>query len=451
MWFKLAGATFTNNLGTMDSISKSYMMDYSGLTGLSASPGSVSYASDSTPDATITFTVKSGYVFKSGSKVTASGGASKTYTASADLEAGSTFTMALTGITGKVMFTGAAELVSIVNPEPETPTQYRLTIIPNPADATVTMNGVTRSVITVNANTSVSWSVSKSGYTTQTGTWTATENKTLRITLVAGGITGDGDPGGGTASNFTLIHGNKYSAGFEDNTARASISPLTITVPNGVTITNKPTIKWAYYSNVNTNNMPSGTGSGTWDDYKYTGTGKAIGISFKKVDDSVFDWSVDSTNPADYFDVSDAGLWNGTAQGNGGSSQPETPPADTPTGTPGDITALTLVDGNPYGTAEQQAAKNRVHSSTALYVPAGTVISCKDTSTYKWALRRVKSETNLSDAGDAAYKPDSAWTTKTSYTTEKNGYWCFILLKASNADFDWGTDSNKVSDYFTVS
>lgn len=193
MWFKLAGATFTNNLGTMDSISKSYMMDYSGLTGLSASPGSVSYASDSTPDATITFTVKSGYVFKSGSTVTASGGASQTYTASADIAAGSSFTMSLTDINNKVTFVGAAELVSIVNPEPETPTQYQLTIIPNPADATVTMNGATRSVITVNANTSVSWSVRKSGYATQTGTWTATENKTLRITLVAGGITGDGD------------------------------------------------------------------------------------------------------------------------------------------------------------------------------------------------------------------------------------------------------------------
>lgn len=127
MWFKLAGATFTNNLGTMDSISKSYMMDYSGLTGLSASPGSVSYASDSTPDATITFTVKSGYVFKSGSKVTASGGASKTYTASTDIVAGSSFTMALTGISNKVTFVGAAELVSGGNTggsggsEPETP------------------------------------------------------------------------------------------------------------------------------------------------------------------------------------------------------------------------------------------------------------------------------------------------------------------------------------------
>ena len=52
--------------------------------------------------------------------------------------------------------------------------------------------------------------------------------------------------------------------------------------------------------------------------------------------------------------------------------------------------------------------------------------------------------------GVTSYKPDSAWTTKTSYTTETSGYWCFILLKASDADFDWSVDSNKVSDYFTV-
>lgn len=112
MWFKLAGATFTNNLGTMDSISKSYMMDYSGLTGLQASPGSVSYATDSTPDATITFTVKSGYVFKTGATVTASGGASAVYTATSDISAGGTFTLTLTAINDKVTFSGAAELVS---------------------------------------------------------------------------------------------------------------------------------------------------------------------------------------------------------------------------------------------------------------------------------------------------------------------------------------------------
>lgn len=253
------------------------------------------------------------------------------------------------------------------------------------------------------------------------------------------GGSGSGDSGT-TTSIYTLVHGNQYVAAHLDNTARATISPYTITVPKGVTITNKSNIKWAYYTGVNVNNMPSGTGNGSWGDYTYTGTGAAIGIAFKKADDSEFDWNVDSKNPADYFDVSDEGLWNGAATGE--DVRPE--------GSLGDITALTLVNGNPYGTAAQQTAANRVHSETALYAPAGTVISCKDTTTYKWALRRVVSETDLSDAGDKTYKPDSVWTTKASYTTEINGYWCFILLKASDADFNWSTDSNKVSDYFTV-
>jgi hypothetical protein len=393
MWFKLAGADFSkNNLGTMSSISSSYLIDYTGLIGMSGSPSSVSYAGSSagtSKTASVVVTVTSGYTFKQGSTITASGGKSGTvFTADKDYTGGQTFTFSM-AITANTKLSGTAEATGGSSSggnaggsggsEPETPV--------NP-------------------------------------------------------------PSG--SSNYTLIHGNKYSSGFEDNTARASISPLTITVPNGVTITNKPTIKWAYYSNVNTNNMPSGTGSGTWDDYKYTGTGKAIGISFKKVDDSVFDWSVDSTNPADYFDVSDPGLWNGTAAevpGSGGSSG-STP--ETPSGSIGDITALTLVDGNPWGSAAQQTAKNRVHSSTALYCPAGTTISCKDTTTYKWALRKVTSDTNLT-ATETSYKPDSVWTTKTSYTTTDNGYWCFILVKASDTDFDWSTESNKVSDYFTVS
>lgn len=115
------------------------------------------------------------------------------------------------------------------------------------------------------------------------------------------------------------------------------------------------------------------------------------------------------------------------------------------------ISALTLINGNPYGTTDQQTTNTRVHSETALYCPSGTVISLKDTSTYKWALRRVVSETDLSDAGDNTYKPESVWSSLASYTTIVDGYWCFILLKADNSAFDLnGTDSNKVSDYWTI-
>jgi hypothetical protein len=307
------------------------------------------------------------------------------------------------------------------------------------AGVTVTVGSETLSgVATVNGNT-ITISISS-----------VTGNVVIKVPtakIVTGdGGSDEGDNGGSdNTSLYTLVHGNQYVAAHLDNTARATISPYTITVPKGVTITNKPNIKWAYYTGVTVNNMPSGSGNGAWGDYTYTGTGAAIGISFKKTDDTVFDWDVDSKNPADYFDVSDEGLWNGTASG---VETPETPPA-TPEGALGDITALTLVNGNPYGTAEQQIAANRVHSETALYAPAGTVIACKDTTTYKWALKKVTSETDLTGV-EPSYRPDSVWTTKTSYTTEQNGYWCFILLKASDANFDWSVDSKKVSDYFTV-
>ncbi len=112
MWFKLAGATFENNLGTMESISKSYLMNYSNLTGLSASPHRVSFTDNNkTPNANIVFTVKDGYVLKKDTVVTASGGAVAQYTATQDLSAGDSFTISLTGISSTVTFSGAAELI----------------------------------------------------------------------------------------------------------------------------------------------------------------------------------------------------------------------------------------------------------------------------------------------------------------------------------------------------
>ena len=57
MWFKLAGATFTKNLGTMSSLSQSYSISYTlgtGLTKVSA-PGSV--ANDNATTLTATFTL----------------------------------------------------------------------------------------------------------------------------------------------------------------------------------------------------------------------------------------------------------------------------------------------------------------------------------------------------------------------------------------------------------
>lgn len=64
---------------------------------------------------------------------------------------------------------------------------FLFTIIPSPADATVTLTatGYTQvgNTISVPAGTQVSWSVSKSGIPTQTGTETITEPKTIYVTI----------------------------------------------------------------------------------------------------------------------------------------------------------------------------------------------------------------------------------------------------------------------------
>lgn len=58
-----------------------------------------------------------------------------------------------------------------------------LTITPEPTNAVVMINGVQRKTINVEYGTSVEWSVSSEGYTSQSGTLVLTENKTMPVLL----------------------------------------------------------------------------------------------------------------------------------------------------------------------------------------------------------------------------------------------------------------------------
>ena len=75
-------------------------------------------------------------------------------------------------------------MIKYVGPLPDI---YTFTINPTPSDATITLTvdgkTYTQSSITVISGKTVSWSVSKSGYTTQTGSNTVTEDTTESITL----------------------------------------------------------------------------------------------------------------------------------------------------------------------------------------------------------------------------------------------------------------------------
>lgn len=63
---------------------------------------------------------------------------------------------------------------------------YTFTVVPTPSDATVTINGSTRTSYTCPAGTTITWSVSKTGYTTQNGTYTmGASDRTEYVTLTA--------------------------------------------------------------------------------------------------------------------------------------------------------------------------------------------------------------------------------------------------------------------------
>ena len=61
--------------------------------------------------------------------------------------------------------------------------QVTLTINPTPSDATVKLNGVTQSSVTVLAGDTVNFEVSKNGYCTKKGTATIQRTSTAAITL----------------------------------------------------------------------------------------------------------------------------------------------------------------------------------------------------------------------------------------------------------------------------
>ena len=61
--------------------------------------------------------------------------------------------------------------------------QHTFTIIPTPNDAVVTINGETRTSITADYGTTINWSVAKTGYTTQSGTETLTETYSMNVNL----------------------------------------------------------------------------------------------------------------------------------------------------------------------------------------------------------------------------------------------------------------------------
>ena len=173
MIITLKGADFSqSNIGTLSTYSIRFNSN-----GITNTNTSVDRETNTGYTATITF--KENYELNGAITVTM-GGVDITSTAVSGLN------INIAKVTGNVVITVPAKSTVV---EPETPTMYTFTINPTPTSATVTLTaaGYTQSgnSITVPNGTTVTWSVSADGYTTQSGTWTANgSNKTENITLV---------------------------------------------------------------------------------------------------------------------------------------------------------------------------------------------------------------------------------------------------------------------------
>ena len=90
-------------------------------------------------------------------------------------------------ITGSLVASGVnVEILlprfAVASPAPE-PVMYTITINPTPSDAEVKLNGVVQSSISVESGSSVSYEVSKDGYTPKSGYVVADSTKTVDVVL----------------------------------------------------------------------------------------------------------------------------------------------------------------------------------------------------------------------------------------------------------------------------
>ena len=175
MIITLKGANFANsNIGTLSTWTISRVL------GDGATYEGVTYV-DKNAAFNATVTIADGYEIGAAGVTVTMGGVGQNGVVTVN---GNVITIAIASVTGNVVIKVPTKVVGV---EPEAPVQYTLTIDPTPSDATVTIDGSSRKSITVNSGTSVSWSVSKSGYTTQSGSWTANADETKNITLLEDG------------------------------------------------------------------------------------------------------------------------------------------------------------------------------------------------------------------------------------------------------------------------
>ena len=201
MIITLTGATFSTSIGTLDSWFIQTSITGGGLTASESNIKSI--RKDDTAGATLTYTYNTeNYKYTNGTVTDATGAtvgsiSGSNGTVTVTLNAGNT-------IKGKITIAILMEYIG----SGEDSSTYTFTINPTPTSAIVTLSATGYSTvsgtgsqnITVANGTSVSWSVSKSGYVEQNGTWIANgANETKSVTLT---ISGSTDPTPGDLPNL---------------------------------------------------------------------------------------------------------------------------------------------------------------------------------------------------------------------------------------------------------
>ena len=218
-----------------------------------------------------------------------------------------------------------------------------------------------------------------------------------------------------------LQYGNKFATG-EHNTALNRVSAvLNMYLEEGDTINIKSGYTFAVYKTVNQNTSTGTNGTG-WahtsaNPYRIPETGY-YGITIKKNSEGNFALgNSDSDNLYDYISI-------------------------------GKSTVI-LTYGNKFASGYNQP--NRASSTVNLYLTKGTVIAIKDNAKYDWDLGRTDNRTSSNLIGE--FYPDSSWTKKESCVIPEDGWYGFVLLKADNTNFDFegGSDSKNLWDYFSIS
>ena len=210
--------------------------------------------------------------------------------------------------------------------------------------------------------------------------------------------------------------GNRYDGSHANDLNRASITN-NVYLKSGTVISLKDTATYKYgvYQTASEFGTQSTLISGGWITNNYVIESDGwYGIAFARNDNTNFDFdNVDSTKFDDYINIVE----------------------------PGNVENIKVQAGNTYDGSHANDL-NRASTSSNIYLTSGTVISLKDTATYKYGVYQI--------VGTQKTLVSSGWITN-NYTIESDGWYGIAFARKDNANFDFdNVDSTELNTYLDL-